>query len=945
MRNEQTETYTGTDAGHLIHAGFFRNAAAHPEKIAVVQRGADGALTRVSYGELADQALRWRTALAGVPQGSIVAAALDKSAEFIAAALGILAAGCAYLPVSSAVPAGRRQDICEQAAVQTVITERADAAFFAGLHLRVLTPEDAAAAVPAEGIAPCDPEGDAYVIFTSGTTGRPKGVEIQHFAAYNTLSEISGRFGVTAEDSIFAVSEIDFDLSVYDFFGMLAAGGTVIISDRGMKKEAAEWTALLKQANATVWNSVPMLLDMLLSADDRNEVVPQLRLILLSGDWVYPSLIQRIRERNQTARIIVLGGATEASVWSNCYEVGDALDSSFRAAPYGFPLRNQAYRIIGENGQPCGVMEEGELQIGGTGLARGYIGAPELTAERFIVSEGSRWYRTGDKGRYLPDGCIEFLGRLDNQVKFGGFRVELDEITKNLTAHPAVGGAASVMVQEQSKQYLASVVAERIPRVCAAAEKTGPVADQTAVRRQQTLLTDALLMQLLELDTALPTDEDTLFARLKFAPESRAVYDYWLSVLASDGCIVRRGGQVTEGPAMRQTAEKADAETVSQMQESISRMAAVMRGEQTAADLLADELLSPETVSMREPGILAGIAEIAERINAQYEDEEQHLRAAVIGVRTGMAAERIAALTADADIDFTFLDSTPYFTAQAKQRLGGQHSYRVMNDTVPDDLRCSFDLVLSVNHLHTNPDYEQGVFQVRELLRGGGKAYIVDLNELPPLSNLAAAQIEQGFSHFTGENRPQAHNPVMPGTQAAEAFCRMGFQAVRWHGFADSFFVFLEAERPDTAEYLTADALRYALGQHLPAYMIPEKIVFAPRIPMTKNGKPDHAALLAMVETEDTAEHLPLETETERRLAVMWQDILSTDSVGAEQSFFRSGGDSLLATHLLTRVRQEFHVEFSLKEMYSDPTLRAIAALIDEKAGGAADTDMEYGEI
>lgn len=923
----------------LIHKAFFDMAEKYPERTAVVQRTENGSLQNFTYHEIADKAKRYCTLLSKSSEQGIIGAVLDKSAEFISAVMGILASGRAYLPISASVPTERRKYILEKADVKTVITSEEDRDYFETLGLQVFTPEDAETDTISD-TKDTDPQNDAYIIFTSGTTGQPKGVEIQHYAAYNTICDINKRFEVNSQDTAFAVSEIDFDLSVYDIFGLLSVGGKIVICDKTMKKEAEQWKNLMKLEKVTVWNSVPMLFDMLLSADDKNEVVSNLRLILLSGDWVYPSLIERIRQKNKTARIIALGGATEASIWSNCYEVGADLDISLQSVPYGLPLTNQEYRIVGENGVITSAGEAGELQIGGLGLAKGYVNAPELTAERFITENGSRWYRTGDKGRYLPDGNIEFLGRLDNQVKFGGYRIELDEITKNLISHERISNAGTVMLQKQTKQVLASVIVEKVEPCGEAPVRTGEMTDFSAICSQQVKTVCAALMEILGIHQAdmFTVDADELFRRLNYEEQNRPVYDYWLFVLEQQG-FIRRNGNVIE------SAEKTVSDVPAEMNNSIELLCGVMRGENTTADMLQDEWLSPEMMSVNEKGIRDGVAEIAERINEKYDEEEMNLHIAVIGVRTGIVAQMLIEQTSDSDIDFTFIDQSAFFTSQARERLGSEHNYRVIKDSIPDDLRNAFDIVININDMHTHPDYEQEVFHIRELLKNKGCAYVVDLNALPPLSYLSAAKMENGFVNFTEENRPERFNPVMPADLASEYYIRQGFCHVKWHCYADSLFTMLEAEKFTSDEPLTANAIRYYLGQRVPEYMIPEKIVFAHRIPLTPNGKPDRQSLLNAVNTDDLSDLTPPSTETEKKLAVMWKDILHTNEVGTEQSFFRSGGDSLLATHLLTRVRQEFNVEFSLKEMYSDPTLSAIAELIDRKISSFDDEDIEFGEI
>ena len=188
---------------------------------------------------------------------------------------------------------------------------------------------------------------------------------------------------------------------------------------------------------------MPILLDMLLIIGGENEPPGELRLVLVSGDWVGLDLPGRLAAQRPGCRFIALGGATEASIWSNFFEVDQQVPETWRSIPYGHPLRNQRFRVVDVHGRDCPDWVPGELWIGGLGVARGYCGAPELTSRRFIDGD-VRWYRTGDMGRYWPDGTLEFLGRTDNQVKIRGHRIELAEIEAALQSHSDVRKAVAI---------------------------------------------------------------------------------------------------------------------------------------------------------------------------------------------------------------------------------------------------------------------------------------------------------------------------------------------------------------------------------------------------------------------------------------------------------------------------------------------------------------------
>ncbi|MFS8104536.1 amino acid adenylation domain-containing protein [Lentzea alba] len=431
----QVNSTSGELPSRALHTDFFGHAASSPDRIAV--RWDSGSLT---YGELAYRARRLAAVLSarGVRPGDPVAITLPKGPDQIVAVLGVLAAGGIYAPVGVDQPPTRRERILHVAGARHAVTS-----------LDELSSVD-----PAPVFQP-DPDALAYVIFTSGSTGEPKGVEITHRAAMNTIADINSRFGIGPDDSVLAVSALDFDLSVYDVFGLLSAGGTVVTIDESDRRDAHRWHELATAHEVTVWNTVPALAEMLLVV---GPPPPSLRLVLVSGDWVGLDLPTRFTG----CRFVALGGATEASIWSNYLEVSEP-DPSWPSIPYGYPLRNQRFRVVDVLGRDCPDWVPGELWIGGAGVAQGYRGDPARTAEKF--ADG--WYRTGDLGRYWPDGTLEFLGRADHQVKIRGHRIELGEIEAALQASPGVTHAVATATADRR---LVAAVVGTIPDASALAE-------------------------------------------------------------------------------------------------------------------------------------------------------------------------------------------------------------------------------------------------------------------------------------------------------------------------------------------------------------------------------------------------------------------------------------------------------------------------------------------
>lgn len=401
----------------------------------------------LSYGELArlSRTLAARLREREVQPQEFVAIALRKGWEQAVAVLGVLQAGAVYLPLDPEQPTARLHQLLEEGRVRVVLTQ-------AALAERMSWPPGVQV-LAVDRLAPTDeeppaargtPEDLAYVIYTSGSTGRPKGVAIEHRAALNTLADINTRFGIGPEDRFLGLSALTFDLSVQDILGPLRVGGALVLPSAEQEKDPAHWWERLVSGRVTVWNSTPALMGLLVEyAEGRGLTLPPaLRLVMLSGDWIPVDLPGRLRKLGAHVHVVSLGGATEASIWSIAYPIGE-VSPAWKSIPYGTPLANQRFHVLDGRLQPRPVGVPGELYIGGVGLAREYWADPVLTAERFFAHPitGERLYRTGDHGRMLPEGVIEFLGREDSQVKVQGFRVELGEIESALAQHPALSAS------------------------------------------------------------------------------------------------------------------------------------------------------------------------------------------------------------------------------------------------------------------------------------------------------------------------------------------------------------------------------------------------------------------------------------------------------------------------------------------------------------------------
>ncbi|WP_437977238.1 amino acid adenylation domain-containing protein [Sorangium sp. So ce295] len=456
LRRRQNAT-GAPESGDLLHSAFRRNAQAHPEREALVCED-----RRLSYGELAERAawLSARLRARGVAPGELVAVVMERGWEQVVAVLAVLEAGGAYVPIDATLPERRIHALLEATRARVVLAQSwvKERLALRG-HAAVETVDDAGRCAPSRDAPRQTREDVAYVIYTSGSTGTPKGVVIEHRSAVNTIEDINERFDVGPSDRVFGVSSLSFDLSVYDVFGTLAAGGCLVMPGRGHDKDPERWLALAQRERVTLWNSVPALLQMLVDfAQGRGASLACLRVALLSGDWIPLDLPERLRKVAPGVRAVSLGGATEASIWSIVHPIEGALPG-WTSVPYGRPLRNQRWYVLDERMEECPDHVTGELYVGGLGLARGYWDDPTRTAERFVTwaGTGERLYRTGDLGRYREGGVLEILGREDQQVKVGGHRIELGEIEAALVEHPSVREAvvaAQGEAQDSQKQLV-----------------------------------------------------------------------------------------------------------------------------------------------------------------------------------------------------------------------------------------------------------------------------------------------------------------------------------------------------------------------------------------------------------------------------------------------------------------------------------------------------------
>ena len=503
----------------------------------------------LSYRQLTRRAagLAGRLHAAGIGRGDVVAVCVPRSLELMVALVGILRAGAAYLPLEPDAPEHRLAAMIEDAAPRAVVVAGHAADDLpaplrrTGLLIDLLAPPAAADRAPARMPLPDDL---AYVLFTSGSTGRPKGVMIDHRAICNRLLWMIEAFGFGPADRIAQKTPITFDVSVWELFAPLMCGASLVLMEPGAHRDPAEIVAFIRRHGITALHFVPSMLRLFVAAPDI-EALDSVRHVICSGEALPGDLVAKLQARSPAA-VTNLYGPTEAAVdvtWWQCRRPWNE-----PTVPIGWPVANTTIHILDANMQPTVPGAVGELFIGGIQVARGYIGRPDLTTERFLPDPfadepGGRLYRTGDLARRRADGAVDYLGRADFQVKIRGVRIELGEIEAALRRHPAVADAAALAHGDPSDARIAAYVAVRPDRSASAAELRSFLAGylpEAALPTGILLLDHLPVMPNGKLDRrALPAPGPAAPARSKerapaSTPTETALASLWSAILGCD---------------------------------------------------------------------------------------------------------------------------------------------------------------------------------------------------------------------------------------------------------------------------------------------------------------------------------------------------------------------------------------------------------------------------
>ena len=887
---EKRAAINATDAPlpeKLLQTFFEEQASQHPARTAVIT----SKLT-LSYAELSRRSNQLGRKLRemGVHPNSLVAVVMEKGWEQVVAVLGILASGAAYLPINPAFPKKRIWYCLEHGEVKVILTqswveEKLD---WPENTQRLCVDNKDLEDIDSSPLEPRQKPNDlACVIYTSGSTGLPKGVMLAHRSLVNVIVYTNQSFDVGPEDRVLALTALQHDMSAYDIFGTLAAGGAIVIPDALATRDPAHWVNLMVRERVTVWNSVPAFMEMLLEylehvAVKSRELPRSLRLAFLGGDWIPVDLPNRLSTLVKGVQIVSVGGPTETTLWNIWYPIKNIHPDS-RSIPYGQPIANTRYYVLNEKLENCPNGVSGEIHIAGIGLAKGYWRDEEKTRESFFQhpKTGEYLYRSGDLGCYLPDGNLEILGRKDFQLNIRGYRIETGEVEAAIKKHSAV--SAVVVTTGGNKAKNQRLVAYVVPK---SNEKTYTKALQDRVDEKPVGEGKQYNPQLSSLSEA-----EKIEFKLKRIGLRRDVEDKFHIQLNKP----QLNDALMETYAKRRSIRKYRQEPITfsnfsqllgclhciQFEGSIFPKYRYPSGGSTYA-VQVYVYIKPERVE----GICGGI---------YYYHPEEH---------------RLVSIS-DANLDRTV------------------HVPR----NVEVSARSAFTLFFVGQLAAVEPLYN---FIAREIC-------VLEAGYMGQLLMAEAAALNVGLCPIGGID-----------FERIRALFKLKESHIFIHGMLGGRIDPAQVSSSALTEEISltphsvhsndsfCNELRSLLKKQLPSYMVPSDFVLLKTLPLTPNGKVDRKALplLEQPRLELERAFVAPRTLTEKKLADIWAEVLGINRVGIHNNFFELGGNSIQAVQVMSRVRQEFHVEIPLPTFYEEPTIANLAVLIAQKLAEQTDGEM-----
>jgi len=875
-----------------VHQLFKARAALAPQAVALITP--ERSLT---YGELDALAERMAGALAGrgVGPGSRVGLLFERSPEMVAAMLGVWKAGAAYVALDPDHPEARLSYLLADTAAAAVLTTTALAGRVpAGAPVLCVEDLGEPEARPRTTSGPEDP---AYVVYTSGSTGHPKGVWIAHRGVVNYLTWLGNAYGLAETDRVLQIPAPAFDASVRDIFGPLVHGASVVLLDGAASRDPrAIARGIDRYAPSCVLSIVPTLLRGVLAA--AGEGSGALRLLLVSGEPLRREDAAAAR-RAWGVDLVVANqyGPTECTMTSSYHLVDQAESGSL---PIGRPIANARFYLLDDRFNPVPAGLPGELAIGGPGLALGYLGAPDLTAASFVPDPfgepGGRLYRTGDLVRWAGPAReeLEFLGRIDHQVKVRGIRVEPQEVAAVLAQHPAVAEAAVVVRELASGEpgLVAYVAGDRLQAPALPEEQRHVLPNGMLVAQRNRHETDFFYEQIFV--------DQVEFRHGLRVPDGGVIFD----VGANIGLFTLFAHQACRRPRVFSF-------------EPIPEIFATMRANVELYGL--DAVVENCGLSHRSGEATFAYYPRSSCQSGYYPDaaeETRMLKAVVARQRTQGG-------------DLSDLLGASYFEKLIEERM----------EVTP--VTCTLKTISQVIA-------ERGVESVDLLKIDVEKAELDVLHGIrdedwPKIRQIVIEghDLDGLLARVTALLEGRGYDLVVEQDETLEETCLYNIYAFRDGRPVESEAAPLDV-RPfsgmaATAALLSADALRAFAAERLPAALVPAAFVVLDELPRTPNGKLDARALPAPGTGEaEGGDATAARNQVEELLAGIWGEVLGLDKVAVHLNFFESGGHSLLATQLLARVQDVFGIELPLRTIFESPTVAQLAEIVEAAlaAGG-----------
>ena len=648
----------------------------------------------------------------------------------------------------------------------------------------------------------------------------------------------------------------------------------------------------------------------LMVAENSTKTVP-LKKVLLSGDWVQPTLYDRNKKITSNCEFISLGGATEAAIWSVYYVVNE-VRSDWNSVPYGYPLANQKVIIMNTQNQECPDDVPGELWIGGMGVAKGYINEPDLTEEKFVFYNGKRWYRTGDLVSFTKDGHLEFLGRIDHQIKLNGYRIELKEIEKNINQSKYVDKNIALIIKKNGYPRLVGAIKPYIPAIkmqSCSIEDNGTFDDETSRIRETTV--NLFLQEVLK---QVENDSITICRKMQI------LYELWKKRLI----------QKQEVSVQKQVVDTCLWKVLKNM---LPLYLDILSGKAEPNELLKYPEFNPEYLTFKSPAVNLFLNKIVDTIKATGKNN----RIGIIQARTGKVATVLSRQTEGQE--YILFDSSAGMLdiAQGQNAQINNCLYSMVRQGGIERKYVGYcDFVVAVNTMHQFENKNEGLKLANMLLKPNGKLMMIECADEDAMALITSYVLEA--------EKVETNKFYLQLKDWGKLLGDAGFEMVKAEMSEVDNIEYIEAFSRNDFLHDCEKGIFKILEENLPKYMIPEEFYYFVNLPLSTNGKIDRNKILRSIEMqEDYFQNDVALTDSESRLAKIWKDILGAKNISKSISFFEAGGDSLLSTKLMMELRKEYNVEVALTDIFENPYLEQMASMLDKKID--AENAYVEGEI